>query len=332
MPAGNVADLAFALQSAKGTAAAASQYRTRITGGGVAPMRDIADIEETTGARLRETAYVSQARAEGSPQMVVRPNFVGLLLYGAMGAKAVTGAADPYTHTFTLASTLPWLTAWRMLANGLFEKFTDCKIVGLHFTSEAGGLLQVTADILGLSPSYLDAHEATASIETANAFIHADGEGQLAIEGTPVASIESFALDIVNNGALQQGDAVTGYDITEGLLDITWTSRQALINFGLWNRFHYGSATPASGATPTRSILELGAGGLNYKFERPGTPERSLQFQASRVQVQEIAGVEANTGGDPLKYDVTYKLYQPAAGSGLTATLLNSVAAYTAAP
>lgn len=332
MPAGNVADLAFALQAAKGTGAAASQHRTYHTGGGVAPMRDIADIEETTGGRLRSTAYVQQARAEGSPQMVARPNFLGLLLYAGMGAKAVTGIADPYTHTFTLASSQPWVTVWRMLQNGLFEKFTDCKVVGLHFASEAGGLLQVTADILGLTPSYLAAHEATVGVEITNAFIHSDGVGQLQVEGVAVASIESFSLDITGGHQLQQGDSVTGYDISEGMFDITLSTRQLLSDFALWNRLHYGAAAPAAGTTPTRNILELAGtpAGIDFKFERPGTPERSVEFQAPRLQVLGIEGVEPNTNGDPLKQTVNYKVYSPAAGSGLTAILMNNVASYTA--
>jgi hypothetical protein len=331
MVAGNIADLAIALQAAKGTAASASQHRMYLTGGGAAPMRDVADIEETTGKRLRSGSWVQQTRAEGSPQFVVRPNFVGLLLYGGLGAKSVTGAGDPYTHVFTPASTLPWLTVWRMLANGLFEKFTDCKVVGLHFASEAGGLLRVTADILGLTPSYLGAAETTVAVEITDAFIHADGQGQLQIEGAPVASIETFNLDIVNNGALQQGDGVAGYDVSEQMLDITWNSRQAVTNFQLWNRYHYGNATPTPGDTPSRDVLELGAGYLNYKFERPGTPERSLQFvSGNRVQVQSIAGVEANTDGSPLKYEVTYKVHEPSSGAALTATLLNSQASYPA--
>jgi hypothetical protein len=331
MPAGNTADLAIALQAAKGTAASASQHRTYTTGGGVAPMRDVADIEETSGSRLRSASWVQNTRAEGSPQIVVRPKMVGLLLYGALGAKSVSGAADPWTHVFTPATTLPWLTVWRMLASALFEKFTDCKVVGLHFSSEAGGLLQVTADILGLTPSYLAAAEATAAVETTDAMIHADGSGQLSIEGTPTASIETFQLDILNNGALQQGDSVTGYDVSDQMLDITWTSRQSLIDFQLWNRFHYGDATPTAGDTPTRDVLELGAGYLDYKFERPGTPERSLRFQSgNRVQVQSIAGVEPNTDGAPLKYDVTYKVYLPTSGAALTATLMNGQATYPA--
>lgn len=331
MPAGNIADLAIALQAAKGTAASASQHRTYTTGGGVAPMRDVADIEETTGLRLRNASWVQNTRAEGSPQLVARPKIVGLLLYGALGTKAVTGAGDPYTHTFTPATTLPWLTVWRMLASGLFERFEDCKVVGLHFSSEAGGLLQVTADILGLTPSRLAAAEATAAVETVDAFIHADGSGQLQIEGAPVATIETFQLDILNNGALQQGDSVAGYDVSDQMLDITWTSRMALTDFALWDRFHYGDATPSGGEEPTRDVLELGAGYLDYKFERPGTPERSIQFiSGDRVQVQQIAGVEPNTDGAPLKYEVTYKIYQPTTGAALTAKVLNSQATYPA--
>lgn len=331
MTAGNIADIAFSLQAAKGTGAATSQHRSYHTGGGVAPMRDIADIEETTGDRLRSASWVQNTRAEGSPQFVVRPKLLGLLLYGALGGKTVSGAADPWTHVFTPATTLPWLTVWRMLANGLFEKFTDCKVVGLHLSSEAGGLLQVTADLLGLSPSFLAAAEATATVEITDAFIHADGVGQLQIEGAAVASIETFALDIVNNGAMQQGDAVAGYDISEQMLDITWASRQSLINFELWNRYHYGDPTPTGGDGPTRDVLELGAGALDYKFERPGAPERSIQFQSgSRVQVQSIAGVEPNTDGAPLKYEVTYKIYKPDSGAALTASLKNGQATYPA--
>lgn len=334
MVAGNISEISFALQSAKGTSAGASQHRLYHTGGGVMPMRDVADIEETTGNRLRAQSYVQQTRGEGSPVFVVRPKFIGLLLYGALGAKAVSGVGDPYTHTFTNATSLPWLTVYRMLGNGLYETFTDCKVVGLHFNSEAGGLLQVTADIMGLSPSYLTAAVTTVSVETTDAFIHADGTGALQIEGTPVASIESFALDIVNNGALQQGDSVGGYDVTEGLLDITWTSRQALTDFALWNRFHYGSATPSNNATPTRNVLTLSSTYLDYKFTRPGgAPERSIEFiSGSNVQVQSIAGVEPNTNGDPLKYEVTYKIYAPTSGSALTAKVLNSQASYPALP
>lgn len=333
--AGNQADIGIALQSAQGVAAAAAQHRLYLTGGGLAPVKETADIEETTADRLRSAAYVQRVSAAGGPAFVVRPNAIGMFLYGAMGAKAVTGAGDPYSHEFTLASVLPYFTMWRRLgpvaAGGLYEKFIDCKIAQLAFASQAGGLLIATATIMGINSQSKDAAEVTVTVEdsSAGAFIHADGEGQLQIEGSPVASIESFGLTINNNATNQQGDSVSGYAINEGLLGIEATTTLLVEDFELWNRYIYGAANPTDGDGPSRDILEL-TGGIDYKFERPGTPERSLQFELPRVEAIP-ATLEPNVNGDVLKYALTLRAKKPASGSGLTATLLNGLASYAAA-
>src|SRR4051794_27816506 len=97
--AGNQADIGIALQTAQAAAAAAAQHRMYLTGGGLAPVKNTQDIEETTADRLRAAAFVTQVAADGAPSFIVRPDFIGMLLYGAMGAKAVAGVGDPYTHT-----------------------------------------------------------------------------------------------------------------------------------------------------------------------------------------------------------------------------------------
>jgi len=110
-------------------------------------------------------------------------------------------------------------------------------------------------------------------------------------------------------------------------------TRQTLVDYQLWNRLHYGSATPTNGDPATRDILELGGSpaGIDFKYERPGGGnERSVEFLLPRLQVQSIEGVEPNTDGSPLKQTVTYKAYQPGSGSGLTVTLMNSVTDYAA--
>lgn len=332
MVAGNTADIAFAIQAAKGTPATASSQRLYLMGGGVAAEKEAADIEETGSGRLRNSSFVRVIRAGGSPSFVVRPASIPLLLYGVMGAKAVTGAADPYLHTITLAQTQPWLTVWRMLGGGLFERFTDCKISSLTLRSAAGGLLVAEVSILGLSPAYKTAAEATASPETTNAFIHADGTGALLYEGAAVAAIESFSLAINSNASLQQGDAVTGNDVSEGMHDITLETVQTITNFAIYNRFVYGSASPADNATPSRDPLELAGApaGIDFKWTRPGSPARSLEILAPRVQVTAVSGIEANVNGDPIKSTTTHKVYAPASGSGLTAKVQNAVASYTA--
>lgn len=336
MVAGNVADLSFALQAVKGAPASAGQHRIYLTGGNVAAQRDFADLEETSGSRMRTGGFIQQARAGGSPAAYVRPNWIGLALYGALGAKAVTGAADPRTHTFTPALVQPWLTFWRMQGGLLFERFADCKLSSLVLRSVAGGALTAEMGVLGLGGVSKAAAETTVAVELSPTFMHADGKGLFLVETVPVSSIESITVTINTGVELQQGDSVTAYDAAEGLLDITIETVQAVSDFSLWNRVHYGTATPADNAPMTPNPIELAGTGIDFgwaKRQADGialvTPERSLHVAATRLQIRPPTGLDPNTTGDPLKQTVSYRVYEPAAGAPFTATLKNALTGYT---
>lgn len=336
MPAGNKADLSFAIQATKGVAAVTAAHRIYLTGGGLRAIKQTGRLAETSGTRNQGGVYVQQVRAEGSPAAYVRPKMIGALLYGAMGSKAVVGAVDPYAHTFELAATQPWLTFWSMLGGALFERFADCKITSLTIASTAGNPLVVTAAVSGLGPASRTTAEAAATVEMTDTFMHFDGKGALKVENVAVTRIESFSLSLTTGVSLQQGDDVTPYDATEGGIAISIETVETITNFDLYNRMVYGSATPANNATPSKEILELGGApaGLDFKFTRvaaaPG-PARSLAFAGTRVQVEEITGIEINTDGSPIKQTVRYSLADPlAGGSALVATLLNGMATYAA--
>jgi hypothetical protein len=173
--------------------------------------------------------------------------------------------------------------------------------------------------------------------ETTEPFLHMDARSQLSFEGSPVSRIRRNRIVIATGAEAQYGDAIVGDEVSEGMHEITIETEQIVSDFALWNRFHYGSASPADNAPATPTVIELGAPGLDIKYTKrqasgaAATPERSLQFTATRVQVAEIAAIDPNTDGTPLARTVTYKVYQPAAGgSGLTAVLKNSTASYPA--
>lgn len=336
MVAQGVFSLAFAKQTAKGTAATTATYQVPLTGGNIMPARSTSDVEETTTTRLRSQSFVENVSVEGEPEYAIRLPSLGLLLYGAMGAKAVTGAADPYTHTFTLANTQPWMTFWRMAADLVYERFVDVK-TNLTITSEAGQPVRASFSLQGLTNSSLTSATHTTALasvilDNGDVLMHYDGAGAFQVEGTAVSSIERIALSINNNYTLQQGDSITGYDVSEGMRDITIETTQSITDAALYNRFHYGSASPSSGTAANVNVLELASSGIDFKWTQvaasPG-PERSLQVQATKLQVTEIGGWEPGTGNDPYKQNVTYKVYQPAGGaSGLTAILLNGTTTY----
>lgn len=335
MVAANIANVAWAIQSSgKGTAASSSAFRCYMAGGDQPHSETVKeDFEETTGARMLSDAYISQVSAAGAPEFFLMPKMAGALLYGAMGSKAVTGSGDPYTHTFTHGTTLPYLTFWRMLANSLFEKFVDNKITHLKIHGESGKPIRITPTIMGLTPSFLSAAEATAAVEKTDRFLHYDGSGALLVEGTAVASIRSFDIDIDNGGALEPGDSLTPYDVSESRLEVVVATEQLVTDFALWNRLHYGASSPSNADTPTRTPLELAGSpaGLSWTWTRvassPG-PERSLKVAIPRVQVDPFDD-QPTTAAEPLRRTVTYRAYAPTDGSSpVTATLKNGVASY----
>jgi hypothetical protein len=335
--AGNVLDLGLSLQSAKGVASATASHRIYLTGGNVGPEEDIADLEETSGSRLRSGSYVQQHRVGGSPAAYGRPDWIGLALYAAMGVKAVTGSADPWTHTFTLALVQPWLTFWRMQGALLFEQFVDCKLAGLTLRSAARGALTAEMSVVGLTGKSRTVAETTVAVEKIPTFMHADGKGVFLVETVPVASIEQITITINTGVGLQQGDSITPNDATEGLLDINVETVQAITNFAEWNRVHYGSATPADNAPLTPNVIELAGTGIDFGWAKRGAdgialaaPERSLHVAATRLQIRPPTGLDPNTSGDPLKQTISYHVYEPASGSGLSAVLKNGKASYIA--
>jgi Phage tail tube protein len=343
MVAGNLADLAFGIQSAKGTAVVPSSTNTMrclVAGGWLTPVQDSTELEETGTSRLRTQAYRRMVRAGGSPQFFARPEMIGGLLYAALGAKATTGAADPYTHTFTPAATQPYMTWWASLGASVteFESFIDCKLVSLRIESSAGNPLRATAEITGISPTYETPYPPTAIVvETAAPFLHMDGQGTLKVEGAAVSAIDNFVLTIATGVTAAQGDDYIPDSINEGMLDITVETGQTLSDFALWRRLHFGSATPTDGATARAAAaagtMELAGSpaGIDFLFTRvaasPG-PERSLELALPRLRVRDMGGAEPNTGGAPLRRTVTYGALLPTSGAAMTATLKNGRSGY----
>jgi hypothetical protein len=339
MVASNVADLALALQATKGTPAAAAQFRMLLTGGNVGPKRDTADLEETSGSRLKSQAITKGVTVAGSPVFYVRPGFIGALLYAALGAKATTGSVAPYSHVFTVADELPWLTLWRMLGDDLIERFSDSKLKSLTIESKSGEALKATAEVLGCTVGGNATSQSAIDVEIVDTFMHSDGRGALKFEGSAVSSISDIKVKIATGAVAMPGDSLGPDTIAEGMLEITIDTTQTLADFALWNRLHYGDDSPAANAIPTSDVLELAEDGLEFTWTKraddgtTATPERSLKLSAKRLIVSDISGVEPDAGGAPLKMGVSYKVYEPTDpdDEAFTATLKNATAAYTAA-
>lgn len=337
MPSQSIYDLAIAKQTAKGTAATTATYRLRVAGGTPMPSRTINDLEETGTTRLRAQTFIASVGVEGTPETFVRLPSLGLILYLAMGAKSVSGASDPYSHTETLANAQPYFTCWRMVGDLLYEKFIDCKINSLTLTSEAGAPVRASFAITGIKSQSITlttftTEAAVGTLDDGDPLMHYDGSGAFLVEGAAVSSIERIVLNMNNNNSLQQGDSVTAYDVSDGMRDISVETTQALDEVAMYNRFHYGTASPTTGTNPYTDVITLtGTNGIDFLWTQvaaaPG-PERSLRLQIPKLQVASVSGYEPGTGGDPLKRASTYKVLSPTSGSAVTAVVKNGVATY----
>lgn len=329
---GNIADLSFALQSAKGTAASVGQWRLWLAGGTLPHAQMVKeDFLETTGGRMLSDSYVSEVHVEGEPELHMMPVSAFPLFYGVLGAKAVSGAGDPYTHTATASTSVPYFTFWQMLGSAKFEKYSDCIITGLKISGEAGKPIKLTPRIMGLTPSYLTAAEATATVEKTNRFMHYDGSAALKVEGTAVASIRSFEIDIDNGAEMIPGDSLNPNDVSIGRLSVTCTATMLISDFDLWERLMYASSTPSAADTATKTPLELAGSpaGLSFTWTRVATT-RIATCLIPRVQVDPFDD-EPNTDGNPLLRTVTYRAYAPTDGSTpITLTMKNATSSYAA--
>lgn len=325
--ASNIGDVAFALQTAMGSPAAVSQWRLYPRNSTLEATPSVQSFEEMTALRLRSAAFLGELVIGGDVEMYVRPETIAPILYGVLGAQAIAGVANPYTHTMTPAASLPYFTFWRSLGNGLAEKFVDCIITKVVLHGESYMPLTVTLSVMGLAASYLTSAEATATPETINAFMHSDAAGALKVEGTALSCISQFDLTIDNGAQAVPGDGLAACDISIGQLSVEAQTTQLLSSFSLWNRLHYGAASPGNTDPHTSTPLELAGSpaGLDWLWTRVAAT-RTLEVKVPRVIVAPF-GFQGSPSGDPLVQQVNYTAYQPAAGAAVTGIVLNSAAA-----
>lgn len=326
---GNIADVAFALQSAKGSPASVSQWRLRMQGGSqihVEPTKN--DMEETTGLRMLKDSFYSRIKAVGAPSFYVRPTALFPLVYGVLGAKSVTGAG-PYVHAAVPAATLPYFTFWRRLGSGLYEKFPDCVITALSLTGESGMPLIVTPTIVGLSGSYLTSAEATAAIETAYPLKFDHGTGALQVASTAIRSMRRIGLTIDNGAQEIPGDSLTLFDVAPGRLTASMEGEMLMEDFAAYNTQVYGSASPSNAAVPTSAPVVTASTGIDFLFDRTAN-DRSLQILMPNVY-QDPIDPQPNVSGEALTQALTWRAYEPDAGASITVKVENGTASYAAA-
>ena len=134
-----IGTIALGVQTVKGTPAATPTVKMKLAGSpSLSPRRDTARYVTTDRGRDQGLAYVSQLRVEGDMPVYLHPDGFWLLMWGVLGAHTASGTAPNLTDTQVPANDVPWFTIWRMVADNLYEKFVDCKLVSMTVEGTAG--------------------------------------------------------------------------------------------------------------------------------------------------------------------------------------------------
>lgn len=319
-----ISDVGVALQSAKGSAAANPTYQHGVKGGQVAQVEISQDAEDlTSGVRVAGHANRVAAIAGADWTSRVWKDQIGLLLYLALGGYSVTGVG-PYTHTITLAGSLPYATVWGTL-NGNHLRLDDAKLDELQISWDRNNPLEVACTWLGidLTPGVSD--PTPDSDVTCDTYLTpVGGTFRIDVDGaTPAAAkVTAGEITIANNVVTDPiSGAITPDDIDEARIDLGVSLTIKPDTLDVWRESVFGAA---AGTDIEETVVY---GSFDVAFT-DGT--NTLTIAGERVPF--LCSIpDANPSGGP----ATITLEGMLLGCGATdepieVTLVNSVADYTA--
>jgi len=258
-------------QSAKGTGVAPTKFVKWDGPTSLTPKLDFVVRREGGDGLYSALSYVTAHKADGQFALLCRPDIMGALLAWALGADSVSGAADPYTHTITPATSVPWLSIERQLASiADCERLVDCVIESLVIEGKGGLPLKATVNYLGTKGTHGES-AATASYEADRPFMFFDAAFQ--VNGSAAETITEFRLAIKN---LFDTDLFTT-EIYRA--DIPLIGRDIEVEFGFpmenldqYREVLYGTS---SGTTPAES-LKTGSFELDASFTATAVRQMKL--------------------------------------------------------
>lgn len=273
----NIYALWVGKQTAKGTPNTAPGQRLVMVAGNIDGARD--DGEENFsdlskyGAR---TDYINSLIGTGEPGIEATPTELAYLYWLMHGAETVTALPGPPAasrHRFTPTSTMGhYFTAFLRVGASAIRRhqFNDCVVTRIAVeASTANKPMRATARLLSLDPSVIYATDPVAAMPTDRPFLHTDlsvnagatSDGSLTIDGTVYRGVTQWSLVVDDAWEPVYGDDSRPYDFQQGAPTVTVGATLLLDSAALarFNTLYYGSAAPAAGTKPLRSIPALGS-------------------------------------------------------------------------
>lgn len=235
--------------------------------GGLSPKSESAMKRFLDGKRFGKKIQFKKTTAVGGEiTLMATPEALAFVESCIHTNDSVTGSSAPYTHTLTSdADDSNWLTFVQRIGTGdvvLRDQFVDCRIVGYELEGSAGSDDPVTikATIIGLTVEASQPSDPVATddpTDESQPYVWTDIAGSVEIDGDTFRNVSQLALSVATGEELYFSDDVTAYDIVSGepSIEVAGTFLVDEDGLAIWNKIHYGSAVPATGAGITRDEL-----------------------------------------------------------------------------
>ncbi len=316
---GNAVTLAVGKQSAKGTPQTTPTYKLKLTGGDVAPDRNIIQLAETDATRQAGASVVVGESVAGSTTHYLRPDDFGLIAYLAMGANADSGTTPNYTHTATSSNSAPYATLYKAYnSTTLVDQYVDCRVTSLTVSGQAGGALTYAVTWAGLSATLGSTDPVLAAVsQTPLVYPNVTVTKGGATPGT----VDSFDLTINNSGAMVQGDSgLANIDYVFGLFSVSGTMSLLFQSDADYRAFHTGSTsgTALSSTIFAEALTILAQVNANL----------SVSFVMTQVEYTAYP-LAPNVDGSPIRVAMAFRAKpQATIANTLSIVTKNAVASY----
>lgn len=324
-----LAQVAVGKQTAKASAATLA-YQHGILSGSPIDVEYEQNVDEATSASRQKTNAVRES---------VTPKFgysvrchkasIGTYLMGLFGTVATTGAGDPYTHVFTPADTVPYLTIASRRGGGNVEcqRLTDSVVNEGEFSWEGNKPLELALSGYGctLLPTFTPWVAGTLDETYLATFLVPVG-GTFKIKGVGAAATASIVAGSVKvtNGAEAEiiSGALTPNDvpIAGAEFEVGFTVR--VDNFALWREI-------LTATTTGTTIAGVQYGGFEVIFQENLNAASTVELKLEGARVPfECELPEVDPGGGPVELELSGIPLYDGTNAAVKATLVNAVAAY----
>lgn len=327
-------------QSAFGTPVANPDYQTPVYSANFMPQETRNDIQVVQGSAFSRVAQLKgEAFASGDIEWASLAAGAGRIfaMHFGTASDTITGAGDPYTHTFTRKDTQLPHTVWvsKPLNDGTFvhDRIQDCIAPTLVIEYATGQLLKLKTSILGALSTGVATAPTPGTTETVTPTLYGHtwrgATLNLDVDATPavtaITNVQNFTItSTYPNAKWMYAQNLNPDYLDMGLYDLGFSGQVILSDWSYFNATYYGAKSPSANTAQSPTLL---SGALLFTIQQePVSANRTMVITMPAVEFM-LQPVGPDPGGAGIVATLSGVLQDPGVGvAPITIAIKDAVA------